>query len=80
MATIPTNGIPPLAGLASYEEAARPGYGVDDNVDGKVDEGFLGSSPACPASSCGEIAATSGFGPGDYFSRDTPSLPLTCYF
>jgi hypothetical protein len=33
MANIPTNGIPPLAGLATYEEAARPGIGVDDNVD-----------------------------------------------
>lgn len=33
MAKIPTTGIPPLAGLASYEEAARPGLGVDDNVD-----------------------------------------------
>jgi hypothetical protein len=54
--------------------------GIDNDGDGKVDEGFLGSSPACPASSCGEIAATSGFGPGDYFSRDTPTVPLTCYF
>src|SRR5919107_2252741 len=26
-------GIPPLAGLATYEEAARVGYGVDENVD-----------------------------------------------
>ena len=26
-------GIPPLAGLASYEEAARVGYGVDENVE-----------------------------------------------
>jgi hypothetical protein len=26
-------GIPPLAGLATYEEAARPGYSVDENVD-----------------------------------------------
>ncbi len=33
MANIPTNGIPPLAGLATYEQAARPGIGVDDNVD-----------------------------------------------
>ncbi len=33
MGTIPTNGIPPLAGLTSYEEAAKPGFGVDDNVD-----------------------------------------------
>ena len=33
MGKIPKNGIPPLAGLATYEEAARPGYGVDDNVD-----------------------------------------------
>jgi hypothetical protein len=54
--------------------------GIDNDGDGKVDEGLLGSSAACPASSCGEIAATSGFGPGDYFSRDTPSVPLTCYF
>lgn len=33
MSNLPTNGIPPLAGLATYEEAARPGYSVDDNVD-----------------------------------------------
>ena len=33
MSTIPSIGIPPLAGLATYEEAARPGYSVDDNVD-----------------------------------------------
>ncbi|MEZ0325627.1 MAG: hypothetical protein ACAH95_06955, partial [Fimbriimonas sp.] len=33
MGKIPTNGIPPLAGLATYEEAAKPGLGVDDNVD-----------------------------------------------
>lgn len=26
-------GIPPLAGLCSYEEASRPGYTVDDNVE-----------------------------------------------
>ena len=54
--------------------------GADNDGDGKVDEGFLGSSPACPASSCGEIAASSGFGPGDYFSSVTPTVPLTCYF
>src|SRR5437660_5541655 len=33
MSAIPSIGIPPLAGLATYDEAARPGYGVDDNVD-----------------------------------------------
>ena len=33
MTNIPSIGIPPLAGLASYEEAARPGYGVDENVE-----------------------------------------------
>src|SRR5579884_2659830 len=33
MSGIPSIGIPPLAGLATYEEAARPGYSVDDNVD-----------------------------------------------
>ncbi|HEU4581138.1 MAG TPA: LamG-like jellyroll fold domain-containing protein [Polyangiaceae bacterium] len=54
--------------------------GVDNDGDGKIDEGFLGSSPACPAASCGAIAATSGFGPGDYFSSVTPAVPLTCYF
>lgn len=26
-------GVPPLAGLATYEEAARVGYGVDENVE-----------------------------------------------
>src|SRR5271155_4510673 len=31
--SIPTIGIPPLAGLATYEEAARPGFGVDENVE-----------------------------------------------
>lgn len=31
--SIPTNGIPPLAGLATYEEASRPGFGVDENVE-----------------------------------------------
>jgi hypothetical protein len=30
---VPTIGIPPLAGLATYEEAARPGFSVDDNVE-----------------------------------------------
>lgn len=33
MGKIPSNGIPPLAGLTTYEEAARPGLGVDENVD-----------------------------------------------
>src|SRR5271169_5649748 len=33
MSSTPTLGIPPLAGLASYEEAARAGYGVDENVE-----------------------------------------------
>ncbi len=33
MSNIPSLGIPPLAGLATYEQASRPGYGVDENVD-----------------------------------------------
>lgn len=33
MTQLPPSGIPPLAGLATYEEAARVGFGVDDNVD-----------------------------------------------
>ncbi|MBV9851247.1 MAG: hypothetical protein JO250_16375 [Armatimonadetes bacterium] len=33
MATTPSLGIPPLAGLATYEEAARVGLSVDENVD-----------------------------------------------
>lgn len=33
MSTTPSIGIPPLAGLATYAEAARPGYSVDENVD-----------------------------------------------
>jgi len=33
MGKIPSIGIPPLAGLATHEEAARPGYGVDANVE-----------------------------------------------
>ena len=31
--SIPSLGIPPLAGLATYEDAAKPGYSVDDNVE-----------------------------------------------
>ncbi|MBW3623170.1 MAG: hypothetical protein KY468_07135 [Armatimonadetes bacterium] len=31
--SIPSIGIPPLAGIATYEEASVPGYSVDDNVD-----------------------------------------------
>ena len=54
--------------------------GVDNDGDSKVDEGFLGSSPACPALSCDAIAASSAFGSGDYFSSVTPSVPLTCRF
>jgi hypothetical protein len=54
--------------------------GIDNDGDGKIDEGFLGSSPACPAPSCGAIAATSGFGPGNYFSSVTPDVPMMCYF
>jgi len=54
--------------------------GLDNDSDGKVDEGFLGSSPACPAASCGLIAVSSAFGPGDYFSSVTPGVPLTCPF
>ena len=33
MSTIPTLGIPPLAGITTYEEAARVGYDIDTNVD-----------------------------------------------
>ena len=33
MANTPSIGVPPLAGLATYEEAARAGYGVDENVE-----------------------------------------------
>jgi hypothetical protein len=33
VATAVTPGIPPLAGLATYEEAARVGYSVDENVE-----------------------------------------------
>lgn len=54
--------------------------GIDNDGDGKIDEGFLGSSPACPAPSCGAIAATSGFGAGNYFSSVTPDTPMMCYF
>jgi hypothetical protein len=31
--SIPSIGVPPLAGLATYEGAARPGFGVDENVE-----------------------------------------------
>lgn len=54
--------------------------GIDNDGDGKIDEGFLGSSPACPAASCGDIAATSGFGPGEYYSSITPGTTMMCYF
>jgi len=33
MSNVPSIGIPPLAGLATYEEAARSGWSVDENVD-----------------------------------------------
>lgn len=33
MSSVPSIGVPPLAGLATYDEAARPGYGVDRNVE-----------------------------------------------
>lgn len=32
MSVAPGIGVPPLAGLCTYEEAARVGYGVDENV------------------------------------------------
>jgi Concanavalin A-like lectin/glucanases superfamily len=54
--------------------------GIDNDGDGKVDEGFLGSAPACAAPSCDAIAASSAFGSGDYFSSVTPTVPLTCSF
>lgn len=54
--------------------------GVDNDGDGKLDEGFLGSSPACPAPSCDAIAESSAFGSGDYFSSANPAVPLSCNF
>ncbi|MEO8178628.1 MAG: LamG-like jellyroll fold domain-containing protein [Deltaproteobacteria bacterium] len=55
--------------------------GVDNDADGTVDEGFLGSAPACAAASCAAIAASSSaFGFGDYFSSADPEVPLTCSF
>jgi hypothetical protein len=54
--------------------------GVDNDADGKVDEGFLGSSPDCAAPSCDAIAESSAFGSGDYFSSTTPAVPLSCNF
>jgi hypothetical protein len=30
---VPSIGLPPLAGLATHEEAARPGFSVDENVE-----------------------------------------------
>ncbi|AIE86465.1 hypothetical protein [Fimbriimonas ginsengisoli] len=33
MSATPSNGIPPLAGLATYEQAMVAGLGVDENVD-----------------------------------------------
>lgn len=40
----------------------------DDDHDGSVDEGFRGSGPSCPASSCDAIAqAGLDFGSGNYF-------------
>ena len=54
--------------------------GVDNDGDGKLDEGFLGSSPACAAPSCDAIAESSAFGSGDYFSSSNPAVPLSCNF
>ena len=54
--------------------------GLDNDGDGKVDEGFLGSAAACAAPSCDAIAVSSAFGSGDYFSSVTLDAPLTCSF
>jgi hypothetical protein len=55
--------------------------GIDNDADGTVDEGFLGSAPACAAASCAAIAASSSaFGFGEYFSSAAPGVPLICSF
>ena len=54
--------------------------GLDNDGDGKLDEGFLGSSPECAAPSCDAIAESSAFGSGDYFSSSNPAVPLSCNF
>ncbi|MEY2934200.1 MAG: Bifunctional hemolysin/adenylate cyclase precursor [Pseudomonadota bacterium] len=54
--------------------------GVDNDNDGIVDEGFLGTADACGASSCAALTATkSAFGSGEYVST-TPDSPLICNF
>jgi len=55
--------------------------GSDDDGDGRVDEGFLGSAPACAAASCAAIQqGGSAFGTGDYFLSSDPNTPQLCTF
>ncbi|HKO93520.1 MAG TPA: LamG-like jellyroll fold domain-containing protein [Polyangiaceae bacterium] len=55
--------------------------GSDDDGDGRVDEGFLGSAPACAASSCAAIQqGGSAFGSGNYFLSSDPNTAQTCTF
>lgn len=53
----------------------------DNDGDGRVDEGFLGSSPQCPAPSCQAILESgSAFGNGSYFLEADPNAPQACVF
>jgi hypothetical protein len=55
--------------------------GNDNDNDGRVDEGFLGSSPNCAAASCQAIAdAGQAFGTGTYFLTTNPGVAATCAF
>jgi hypothetical protein len=55
--------------------------GADNDADGKVDEGFLGSAPACAAASCAAIGeSNSSLGSGNYFLSSAPTTPVACVF
>jgi concanavalin A-like lectin/glucanase superfamily protein len=55
--------------------------GRDNDGDGRVDEGFLGSAPGCPAASCQAILdAGEAFGTGSYFLTTNPTVASTCAF
>lgn len=55
--------------------------GSDDDGDGRVDEAFLGSAPACAAASCAAIQQSgSAFGSGTYYLSSDPNVAQTCTF
>ncbi len=55
--------------------------GEDNDGDGRIDEGLLGTGPACAASSCQAILdAGQAFGTGQYHLASSPGAPVTCTF